>query len=131
MSKEVRSVTLDPDVDSYLSTPNVNASGLINRLVKHHQLGGGDGVQMLELRRQQLRSEIESMERSVEAKREELERINEQISEYETDIEEIVREADEALDEHLRSADNPAVKNWAQKAGISQQKLLEKLASLE
>lgn len=96
MAKDRRSITLDPEVSDYLSKDGVNASALINKLVREYMAGGDTSQELRRLRIQQTESEIENLEMQMEQRRKELERLRE--LEKERKIE---KEADreEALDE--------------------------------
>ncbi|MFB1066471.1 hypothetical protein [Natrinema sp. H-ect4] len=88
MSKDRKTFSLDPDVADYLDDPSINASGLVNRLLREYFEGGGSQGMMVELRKQQLRHEKQSLEQQQEVIDEELERLDEQeekaSTEYET-----------------------------------------------
>lgn len=130
MSKQRRTVSLDPDVDEYLDAEGVNASQLVNRLVRNYHSADGDELAMLRLREQQLKSEVEELESRLQSKRNELETVQEKIGEQRNATAGIVREAIDHLPEHVREPDNPAVENWASKAGMSPEELLERIEDL-
>ena len=81
MSKERISASVEPSVAEYLSQDHVNASGLINDLVKRHMAGGLDKDQLREFRRQQIESEIESLRSQLETKQSELQAVEETVNE--------------------------------------------------
>lgn len=130
MSKERRAVTLDPEIDTYLASEGINASQLVNRLVKNHKTAGGDEYTMLKLREQQVESEIEELHSRIDAKRDELELIQEQLDEYEEEQDELIDEAADAIDPHIRTPDNPAVENWADIVGVTPDELVRRLEEL-
>lgn len=71
MSKEQRTVTLDPDLDEYLSQPSVNASALVNSLLRQYVENGGEFGTIREFRLQQLESEYEDLANRARRKLEE------------------------------------------------------------
>lgn len=128
MSKERRTISLTPENDAYLGKEGVNASQLVDRLVESYRSAGGDETGMLKLREQQLQSEISELESRLEAKRSELEQVQDQLAEFQADQDSIIADAADALPQHVRHEDNPAVENWAEKAGLSPSELLDRLA---
>ena len=99
MSKERISASVDPEVAAFLSREDVNASGLINKLVREHMNGGVSEDYLRKLREEQVQSEIESLTTRVEKKRDELQRIR--------DVEVEQQEAkQEAIDERLEKLQN-------------------------
>lgn len=128
--KTRRTVSLDEEVDEYLDNDEVNASALVNQLVKNHVTSGGDERAMLELRREQLKSEVQSAENTAEQKRSELETVNEKLSEYEDDIQQVLDEAADVLEGITLDEDaydNPGVENWADKADLPVDEFVERL----
>lgn len=127
MSKERRAVSLDPEVDAYLAREEVNASGLVNDLVKRHMNGDAGTDALRELRREQLRSEIESLEADAERKREELETINEVESEAEQEREAKLQDAIDKAKDAPRDPDNPAIKEQAKRVGMDPSEFVQEL----
>lgn len=72
MAKERRTISIDPDVESHLSQDGVNASELVNQLVRQHMNGGAGEEQIVEFRLQQVESEYESALSQAKRKEEEL-----------------------------------------------------------
>jgi septal ring factor EnvC (AmiA/AmiB activator) len=101
MSKERISASVDPEVEEYLSQDGVNASGLINRLVKNHASAGDREKAMLQLREDQLESEIESMRAQLKQKEDELSDIRQRIDEMQPEADRVVQEAVEEFGESL------------------------------
>lgn len=127
MTKSRRSVTLEPDVDEYLSQDGVNASELVNDLVKNHLTGGGDKQAMLELRKEQVNGEIDNLKQQLKQKEEELATIEERLTEYRTQTEDVVKEASERLRGAPLEPSNPGVQNWAEQAGLTETELIEEI----
>lgn len=98
MSKENISATVDEDVARFLGQDHVNASGLINKLVKEYKDGDDTDGAVLRLREEQLKSELESLNDQRESKRKELERIRQSREEAESGPD-ISEEADELFDD--------------------------------
>lgn len=128
--KERKSVTLDPEVADYLGRDEVNASGLVNRLVKMHMNGGDPDNAIREFRKRQLKSEINEYEQRAKMKREELEQINEVAAAHEEEQQSAFEEALETVRDipaERVHPENPAVITQAQKAGVTPEELLAEL----
>lgn len=118
VSKKVTSVTLDEEIaDHFSDDPSKNLSGTVNMLLEQYLSGNGGELAMLELRQQQLESEVEELSGRLDTKREELEQVTRRIREIETNqTDEAVDAATELLDKfdgEVPAADNPAVENHA------------------
>lgn len=127
MSKERRTVSLEPEVNDFLQEEGVNASQLVNKLVKNHATSGGDTRSMLELRAEQLRSDINELHGRVESKEDELERVESRLDEFRTEREKVLDEAAEALHGTTLEEDNPAVQNWAEQADVPVDELISEV----
>ena len=128
MSKKRRTVSLEPEEDEYLSRPEVNASALVNELVKQHRTGGVSDDAVLRMREEQVESEVDHLETRTEKKREELEAIREKREEKaETRSADLSQAFDvlESLGEENREPTNPAVKTQAGKVGMTPEELLD------
>lgn len=127
MSKQRRAVSLDPEVDAYLGREEVNASGLVNDLVKRH-MNGTDGEKALrELRKKQIRSELESLETRAEQKREELQTIDAVEAEREDEREAKLQDAIDACSELPRDPENPGIKKQAERVGMDPEAFVDEL----
>lgn len=126
MSKQNISASVDEDVADYLGQDHVNASGLINRLVKQHMNGASKEV-LREFRRKQLLEEVDDLESRAERKRKEAEKLAEVTQEEQTEREKELEEVAEELAGVERDPENPAVKAQASKLGIEPEELLEEL----
>jgi len=127
MSKDRRTVTLEPEVNKYLKTDGVNASQLINRLVKNHQSSGGDKRDMLQLRAEQLRSDIDELEGRLDTKESELERVESQLEDLSSEREDQIKVAKAALDGEKIVEENTKVRFWMDELGVSLKELNELL----
>jgi len=127
VSKERRAVSLDAEVDAYLARDEVNASGLVNDLVKRHMNGDAGAEAMRELRERQIRSEIESHESQAEQKREELQRLQEVAEEEADDREADLQAAIERCEGIPRDPDNPAIQTQARKVGMEPEAFVDEL----
>lgn len=76
-NKERRTVTISESNDEWLGQTGRNASELINELVTEYRKGGGSRGAVLQLRIEQLESEIDNLETQTESKREELDQLKE------------------------------------------------------
>jgi len=127
MSKERRAVSLDPEVDAYLARSEVNASGLVNDLVKRHMNGDAGTDALRELRRKQLKSEIESCEKQAEQKREELETLNEVEDEEEQEQKAKLQDAIDKAKKAPRDPSNPAIQTQAKRVGMTPEEFIAEL----
>lgn len=131
MSKERRTVSLEPDVDDYLSRPAVNASALVNELVSRHMDGEtGDGA-VMRLREEQVESEVQHLKTRVEKKREELEAIRQQRQNRESAKEASLEASIDDLEGTPRDPTNPAIQTHADRLNMSPADLVEELEAHE
>jgi len=127
MSKERRTVSLPPEVDGYLSQEGVNASELVSRLVK---LEMGDDVVNDQLIKMRMQMEKDRYEDAAQKAKGHLQRYNQLKERLEVEHEQqqdIIQDAVDALDGSRLTPDNPAVKNWAEKAGITPEELIQEV----
>lgn len=83
MSKQRRTVSLEVEVDEYLGQDGVNASDLVNRLVRHHmEYGEGGGIRRLLL--DDLRENAELLRTEYEMKQERIADLEDEIAEQQT-----------------------------------------------
>lgn len=127
MSKERRTVSLEPEVDAYLSRDGVNASELVNSLVKKSMNGTDTEDALKELRKEQLRSEINDLRTRAENKEEELETIEEIQEEQEEERQSELQEAIEKAKGLPLDPDNPGIKNQAEKVDMTPEAFVEEL----
>jgi len=127
MSKERRTVSLEEEVDEYLNSDEVNASALVNQLVKNHATSGGNKRAMLELREEQLMSEIDGIRSNLQQKQDELERVQEQLREFQDETTEVIKEAAQELRDTPLDENNPAIQNWAEKAELPVAEFINRL----
>jgi len=85
MSKERTSLSLDPEVASFLRQDRVNASGLVNTLVKQYINGTDTDRQMVKLRLQQVESELTDLTDRVENKQNERDRLESRLSDIDAE----------------------------------------------
>lgn len=116
MSKERISASVEPAVAEYLSQDHVNASGLINDLVKRHMAGGIDKDQLREFRKRQIESKIESLESQLEIKESELDAVVETAEQSREQQQAAIDRRLEALEDVKGPVDesHPSVKAIAQ-----------------
>jgi len=125
MSKDRRTVSLEPEVNEYLKTEGVNASQLINRLVKNHESSGGDKRGMLELRAEQLRSDINELEGRIDTKRSELERVEGELDDLSSERDDRVDTAREALEGETIREENPKAAFWMDELDVTADELCD------
>lgn len=127
MSKERRTVSLDRDVDDYLDRDGVNASELVNKLVKSHMTAGGDQEAMLELRKQQLESDVQELQSREETKRQELQQVRDRLETIDEEQRARIETAAERLDAQDLELRNQKVRYWADEADVSVDRLVERV----
>ena len=127
MTKERRTVSLEKDVEDYLASEGVNASELVNKLVKQHASAGGNERAMLELRKDQILSDINSLEGRIESKQEELERVQARLDEHESEKDQILSEATEALSITDLREENRKVEYWAEEMDMSVSEFIDRI----
>lgn len=77
MTKDVISASVDEDVSDYVSQDHINTSGLVNRLLRMHMEGDDVDTAIRQLRREQVKAELESLETQRKQKKAELARLTE------------------------------------------------------
>lgn len=131
MAKERTSLSLDPDVAAYLQQESVNASGLVNQLVKRHMNGGEDGDAIREFRIRQLEDEAEELASREQRKREQVEKLRELKQEEQNERESEMKDAIDKLENVVRNPDNPAIQTQARNLGMTPEELIEELPPLD
>jgi multidrug resistance efflux pump len=127
MSKQRKTFTLDPEVKAYLDAEGRNASETVNRLVK---LDMGEEVVNTEIIKMRMEMEKDKYEAAAQRAKGHLERYNQLQSRLENQHskkQDKLKEAREAIGGKHLTADNPAVKNWAEKCDMTPEELLEEL----
>jgi len=127
MSKERRTVTLESEVNDYLAQDHVNASGLVNDLVKRHMNGDDTDGAIREFRIRQLEEEAEEYASRAERKRTEADRLKQAATEKKAEKREELQKAIEQLADAPRDPNNPAVESQARKLGIEPEDLVAEL----
>jgi len=118
MAKKRQSLSLSEENKAFLDRDDINASGLADKLISQYRSGGAHDRQMLNLRKNQIEAEIDSLENQIEHKRKELEKVENNLEQYTTDLEAKLDEAEDLFEPRMLTTDNPGVKNWADKCGI-------------
>jgi DNA anti-recombination protein RmuC len=122
------SISLTAKNRDYLDREVNNRSGFINDLIDAHREGKSEMDEAIaRFRREQLEQELNSVTRREDEIRNELETLNEQITQEQQRKQEKLEDAKEAIGGMHLTADNPAVKNWAENVGMSPEELLEEL----
>lgn len=127
MTKRRRSVSLEPDVHDYLSREEVNASALVNELVRRHMEGGMEDTAVLRLRKEQVKSEVDHLKARTENKIDELQQLENKLETCENQQQEELEEVREILDDVPAEPTNPAVQTQADKLDMTAEELLEAL----
>jgi len=124
--KKRRSVTLSPENDAYLRQQN-NASAVIDDLVTQLREGGDKATAVLDMQIQQKRTELTEAENRVERLEQGLDDLIELRNEMQAKDSAELQEARAALSGVPDDPNNPAIKNWASKLGLSPEGLIERL----
>jgi predicted nuclease with TOPRIM domain len=127
MTKQRKTVTLDPEAAAYLDETGRNASETVNHLVKQDMGTENENVDLLKLRLEQVQSERETLEARAEKKREEEQRLEARLERLQENASNTIADARDALDGASLTPKNPAVQNWADKANLSPEELIEEL----
>jgi len=126
--KERISATVDPEVKEYLDQQDINTSGLINKLIKQH-MGAGDSTRgILELRRDQIEAEIQSLNTRVDHKEAELEKVDSRLGDLDEQQESRLEDARDALEGKYLTVDDKPVQFWADELDMDP---LELIAEIE
>lgn len=127
VSKDRRGISVDPEVNEYLGRDGVNASELIESLVREHMKIGDTQTVALEVQIRQKERELESTEERVEALKRDIAELRELQGQ-------LASEDDEQLDAHLAALNNtpldptnPAIMNHAKTLDITPQELVREL----
>lgn len=131
MSKKRRSVSLEPDVHDYLSREEVNASALVNELVRRHMEGGMEDTAVLRLRKEQVESEVDHLKARTENKIDELEQLENKLESCQNQQQKELEEVRDILDDVPHEPTNPAVQTQAEKVDMTPEELLEALDDTE
>jgi flagellar capping protein FliD len=125
--KQRVSASVDEPIANYLQQDVVNASGLINKLVRQYLDGNGGEDQMVQLRIDQVQSEIESLETRLSQKRTQLENLEERYENAQEEQLNQLQQAAEALDPEDLYEGNQTVQWWASELGMNEQQLIDEL----
>lgn len=127
MSKKRTSITVDPEVKAYLDANGRNASETVNRLVKMEM--GEDVVneQIIEMRMQMEKDRYEDAAQKARGHLERYNQLKSRLDNQRDETRQLVKEAKEVLGDAHLTADNPAVKNWAEKTGLEPETLIRKV----
>lgn len=130
--KARRTVTIDEVIDDELRERPLNASKVVNDLLREYLIGGDSTAVGKEIRIQHIEKEIqeqqnrrEQLNRRIERLRNERERLEREIENQQAEFEEQLAEAKPYVEG--RPADNPAVQNWAEKLGMTPMELKQKV----
>lgn len=131
MSKVRKNVSIDEELARMVdSRDEFNLSGFVNRcLEQHFQSGGMTGPE-----HSALRAELDRLERELDDVQDRETRLRERRQNIEERLEDVEEQGNPTIEEARRTLegappdpDNPAIKNWASKAGITPEALIEEL----
>jgi chromosome segregation ATPase len=133
VGKQPRSFSIDQDVaDMLAERDDLNASAVVNKFLREYVAGGRGEEAALEIRLNELDDEIADLEKELEQKRRERERIESQLDSRRSELREQLTEVEQKVraGEFPREnvdADNPAIQNWASKAGVPAERFANEL----
>jgi len=127
MSKDRISATVDESVSEQLERDSINASGLVNKLLKQYFASGGQSQDMLKLRERQLLSDIESLESKLATKQDELELVQSELAEIRKEKRGTREEVFETLENVPWEESNPAIQQRAEELGMKPAELIDRL----
>lgn len=127
MSKERRTVSIDPDVHEYLGRTGVNASELVEELVQQHMKTNDKHTVALQVQINQKERELSSAEERVSELRQDLKELRSLRDRFESEQEDELAVALESLDGTPADPTNEAIINRANELGITPEELADEL----
>ena len=131
MSKVRKNVSIDEELARMIdSRDEFNLSGFVNRcLEQHFQSGGMTGPEHSALRAEldRLERELDDVQQRKTRLRERRQNIEERLEDVEERGNPVIERAGEKLQNVPKDPENPAITNWASKAGITPEALIEEL----
>lgn len=124
-SDERVTVRLDPELAEKLRSEE-NASAIVRKVLDAYYSNGQRKIGVLETRIDEIREERTRLQNREDKLREEQKRLQAQLDDLKPDVEEIVNRAEPYV-KGVSNPENPAVLNWADKAGIAPSELLERV----
>lgn len=131
--KEPRSFSIDEDIDEMLADrDDLNASAAVNAFLREYVATGRGEEAALEVRLDQLDEEISDLQRQLDQKKRERERIEHRLEERRSDLEAQLTTVEQKVraGEFPRDnvdEENPAIQNWASKAGVEPKRFVDRL----
>jgi len=128
--KKRTSVSLPRETYEWLSDAPVENSALIAELLDEYRQSRTERVAGLEMQLKHAKTERDDLKQQYEHAEERVADLEERLSEARVDETAVIDDERESLDtlpDRQLTADNPAVKNWAEKAGLSPEELLARL----
>jgi len=139
MSKKRKTVSIDEDVhDSLTSREHLNASSIVNELLRQYLFQGESQDAALHMRKRDLekqiedtRQEIAHLESKIERLQDEKENVNQMIQDRRREgLEEISEFAETVRSGDFNGElepDNPAIKNYAQNANMTPERFISEV----
>lgn len=125
--KERQSVTVDPEVKTYLQRDDVNASGLINKLVKMKMGEEAINEEILKMRIEMEKTAYKQDAQSARNHLEQYNRLKERLKEHQENTTNVLDEAEEHLSYHQLYEDSNPVEFWAEKADMTKDEFLTEM----
>lgn len=131
--KRPRSFSIDEDVNELLSErDDINASAVVNKFLREYVAGGRGEEAALEIRLNELDDEIADLEKELEQKRRERDRISDQLDSRRSELRDQLLEVEQKVTQgqfprENVDAENPAIQNWASKAGVPADRFVDEL----
>lgn len=129
MGKRIKSVSIDEDIaEAVDSDDSLNLSALVNQFLKNYFTTGDTHRSAIELRLEQIETEIEETEEKLDGLRRERERLETLLEREKAELEPLRQKAVDLFYGRGLEPTNPGVENWAVKMGMTPEELLDKVS---
>lgn len=139
MSKKRRTISIDEDIEDELSSrEHLNASSIMNELLRQYLFQGESQDAALHMRKKDLEKEIEDTRREIAHLETKVERLQDEKAKVNDMLRERRREGHEEIAEFAETVaagdfngelapDNPAIQNYAQNANMTPERFLDEV----
>lgn len=135
MGKTSRSFSVDEDIDAILSErEDLNASAPVNRFLREYLASGQGEEAALAVRLEQVEAELADARKRVEQLERERDRLDAALEDRRSDLRKMLTVVEQKVQDGEFPRDNvdpgnPAIQNWAAKAGVRPQRFVDELES--
>jgi len=133
VGKKARSFSIDEHIDELLrERDDLNPSSVVNEFLREYLADGRGAEAALEVRLNQLDEELAEARKEVEQLERERERVEAALGERRGTLEDVAKRFEEkvrdgAFPRDNVEPDNPGIQNWASKAGVMPQRLVDEI----